>query len=81
MDSNLDILHKVYHEADENHSKKIETRGFFRGEVYVYSTVSYIHMKKGLSDMHVRNEDAEILLLSKRAMIDAIPALDIASRK
>ena len=31
--------------------------------------------------MLVGNEDAKFLLLSKRAMIDAIPTLDIASRE
>ena len=44
VDSKLDILHKVYHEADETISK-IETRGVLSGEVYVIYR-SYINMKK-----------------------------------
>ena len=77
-DSKLDILHKVYHEADETISK-IETRGVISGEAHVIYR-SYINMKEGLKTL-AGNEKAKFLLLSKMAKIDAIPSLDISSNK
>ena len=77
-DSKIDILHKVYHEADETVSK-IETRGVLSGESHAIYR-SDINMKKGLRALE-GNESAKFLLLSKTAKIDAIPALDIASRE
>ncbi len=77
-DSKLDILHKVYHEADETISN-IETRGVLSGDTHVIYR-SDIQMKKGLKTL-TGNENAKFLLLSKTAKIDAIPSLDIASRE
>lgn len=77
-DSKLDILHKVYHEADETVSK-IETRGVLSGKAHMIYR-SDINMKKGSRALE-GYENARFLLLSKTAKIDAIPALDIASRE
>lgn len=77
-DSKLDILHKIYHEADETVSR-IETRGVLSGESQVIYR-SNINMNEGLKALE-GIENAKFLLLSKTAKIDAIPALDIASRE
>ena len=77
-DTKIDILHKIYHQADETISK-IETRGVLSGESQVIYR-SNINMNEGLKALEGM-ENAKFLLLSKTAKIDAIPALDIASRE
>ena len=77
-ESKLDILHKVFHEADNTNSK-IETRGIIKDNSRVIYR-SDINMKEGLKNL-IGDENAKFLLLSKGAKIDAIPALDIASRE
>lgn len=74
----LDILHKVYHEADGTVSN-IEARGTLAGESHVIYRGG-IDMKEGSKALSGK-EDARFLLLSKTAKIDAIPALDIAARE
>ncbi|MDP3958323.1 MAG: SufD family Fe-S cluster assembly protein [bacterium] len=74
----LDILHRVYHEADGT-SSEIETRGALWGESHLIYR-SGIRMEEG-SRATKGKEDARFIVLSKAAKIDAIPALDISAKE
>jgi len=77
-DSRLDILHKIYHEADETVSH-INSRGILGGSSHLIYRGG-IDMGKGLKNLGGR-EEAKFLVMSENAKVDAIPALEIASRE
>lgn len=74
----LDILHKVYHEADGT-SSAIDARGTLRGEAHLIYRGD-IRMEEGTRATKGK-EDAKFIVLSKTAKIDAIPALDVATKE
>ncbi|MEK7614073.1 MAG: SufD family Fe-S cluster assembly protein [Patescibacteria group bacterium] len=74
----LDILHKIYHQAPDTASE-IETRGVLRDKSYAIYR-SDIVMEKGMKDLSGA-ESGKFLALSREAKVDAIPSLDIASNR
>lgn len=74
-DSEVDVYHKVYHEASETISK-IDVKGVLKDMTHVIYR-SDIAMGKEVKA--VGEESASFLLLSPDARVDAIPSLDIAS--
>lgn len=74
-DSEVDVYHKVYHEASETISK-IDVKGVLKDMTHVIYR-SDIAMAKEVKA--VGEESASFLLLSSDARVDAIPSLDIAS--
>ncbi|MFA6077723.1 MAG: SufD family Fe-S cluster assembly protein [Candidatus Paceibacterota bacterium] len=74
-DSEVDVYHKVYHEASETVSK-IEVKGVLKDTAHVIYR-SDIAMAKEVKA--VGEESASFLILSPEARVDAIPSLDIAS--
>lgn len=74
-DGDVDVYHKVYHEASETVSK-IDVKGVLKDTTHVIYR-SDIAMEKDVKA--TGEESASFLILSPEARVDAIPSLDIAS--
>jgi Fe-S cluster assembly scaffold protein SufB len=74
-DSELDVYHKIYHEASDTVSK-IDARGVLRDKSHIIYR-SDVAMGKEVKAKG--EESASFLILSEEARVDAIPSLDIAS--
>ncbi|TSC55174.1 MAG: SufBD protein [Parcubacteria group bacterium LiPW_30] len=74
-ESEVDIYHKIYHEASHTISK-IDVRGVLKDKAHVIYR-SDIAMGKEIEAKG--EESASFLILSEEARVDAIPSLDIAS--
>jgi len=74
-ESEVDVYHKVYHEAPHTISK-IDVRGVLKDKAHIIYR-SDIAMGKGIEAKG--EESASFLILSEEARVDAIPSLDIES--
>ncbi len=74
-ESEVDVYHKVYHEASHTVSK-IDVRGVLKDKAHIIYR-SDIAMGKGVEAKG--EESASFLILSEEARVDAIPSLDIES--